>query len=408
MSSLKIKSIKSLKNLKNKTVLVRCDFDVPLSHKNTESTKAQKHKSTIKILDDSRLQACLPTIEYLLKKKAKIILIGHLGRPGRKVAPELSLLPIKEKLEKILSKDLRFKNYDLRINFTNHQSPITNHQILMLENLRFNPDEEKNDKNFAKKLAGLADIYVNEAFAVSHRSAASVDAIKNYLPSYAGLNLVNEIKNLSYVLKNPKKTLIIIIGGAKIETKLPVIKNFLNKADHILIGGAVANDFLLAEGYKVKESLVDKDYIEEAKKILIKSKVKSQKSKLQLKTQNYKDSKIILPIDFVWGNNKILDIGKKTIREYCAIIKKANTIVWNGPMGYFETKKFANGTYEIAKAIFKSKARVIIGGGDTNQILNHNTAYIIHNKKVFVSTGGGAMLEFLGGKKLPGINKLLN
>ena len=140
----------------------------------------------------------------------------------------------------------------------------------------------------------------------------------------------------------------------------------------------------------------------------VKGEVKSQKSKLQLKTQNYKDSKIILPVDFVWGNNKILDIGRKTIREYCAIIKKANTIVWNGPMGYFETKKFANGTNEIAKAIFKSKARIVIGGGDTNQILNHNTAYIIHNTKVFVSTGGGAMLEFLSGKKLPGIDALEN
>jgi len=424
MSTIKIKSLKQAKNLKDKTVLVRCDFDVPIKK------EIRDMRYELSITDDSRLKACLPTIKFLLNKKCKIILCGHLGRPNGKVVPSLSLEPVAKHLEKILSSLCHPHTFSCHpresgdpvdnkiiIKFISNINGIPrrsaprndNPSIIFLENLRFNPDEEKNDKTFAKKLASLADIYVNEAFAVSHRSAASVDAIKKYLPSYAGLNLEKEIKNLSIVLDQSKKPLVIIIGGAKIETKLPVIKKFLKTADYILIGGAVANDFLLAQGMEVGDSLVDKDYIKEAKKILEKLRNKEIKKLRNNKSKNYSlhitHYPLLLPIDFVWHKNKILDIGDKTIKNFCAIIKSAKTIVWNGPMGYFENKKFANGTKEIAKTILDSKAKVIIGGGETAESLAKLPNYKITKlpKNIFISTGGGAMLEFLSGKKLPGL-----
>ena len=431
---MQIKSIKQLKNLKNKAVLVRCDFDIPI-----KEIKKYRNKK-IKIIDDTRLKACLPTIEYLLKKKCqRIILMGHLGRPGGKMVKNLSLKPVKNKLKKILRKDLRFKIYDLKFNFIkkipDSRFQIPDSQIAMLENLRFYPEEQKNDKNFAKKLSSLADIYVNEAFAVSHRSAASVDAIQNYLPNYAGLHLEQEIKNLSYVLQKPKRPLVVIIGGAKIETKLPVIKNFIKTADYILIGGAVANMFFKVMGYEVGKSLVDDKYLVEARRILKKSEtspdiksgspLRSKNSKLE-KDKNYSllitHYSLLLPVDAITSKGKIksvdeikkneyiLDIGPQTRTLFCDKIKKARTIVWNGPMGYFEEKRFAKGTNEIAKSILENKkAKSVIGGGETIQQLSnkHKAGEQQLTKNIFISTGGGAMLEFLAGKKLPGINTLI-
>ena len=407
-----IKSIKSIKRLsvwKDKNVLVRCDFDVPIKNG--------------RLADDTRLKACLPTIKYLLKKKVKkIILIGHLGRPKGRSSPKMSLLPVKNKLEKLLiaenraqrtgGKNILTANYQLSIIFLkdipNSRFQIPDSKIVMLENLRFNPGENKNCKRLAKSLAKLTDVYVNESFATSHRKAASIDAIQNYLPSYAGLHLEQEVKNLSQVLTQPKKPLIIIIGGAKIETKLPVIKNFLKSADYILIGGAVANTFLKALGIDVAQSLTDGNYLKAAGKILnLKLKDKSKKLDLENKGGGYKieNSKIILPIDYKWSNSKIMDIGPKTIALFSGIIKEAETIIWNGPMGYFESKEFSKGTNKIAKEIFKSKARIIIGGGETIEAINKRQ--LTANKNTFVSTGGGAMLEFLAGKKLPGLRKLV-
>jgi phosphoglycerate kinase len=371
---MKIKSIKSAKNLQNKTILVRCDFDVPLKNK--------------KILDNSRLQACIPTIEFLLKKKVKqIILIGHLGRPTG-VDKKLSLEPVKKELEKLLKKDSRFKIQDLRISFYKNildsKIQIPDSKIVMLENLRFHPRENLNCKKWAKKLANLADVYVNEAFAVSHRSASSVDAIQNYLPSYAGLHLEKEINNLSSVITKTKKPLTVIIGGAKIETKLPVVKEFISKADNILIGGGVANTFLKSQSVDIKKSLVNDKYLKDAKKLI-------------------KNLKIILPVDFKWSDNKIYDIGSKTIDQYSDIIKKSKTILWNGPMGYFEDKNFRIGTEKIAQTILKNKkAKIIIGGGETNEIFKRKKI----PKNIFISTGGGAMLEFLSGNKMPGLRKI--
>ena len=414
---MRIKSIKNLKNLKNKTVLVRADFDVPIK----QETRNKKQET--KILDDTRLKALLPTIKFLLNKKVKkIILIGHLGRPNGRVVNNLSLEPIKNYLEKLLKKNTRYK-----IQFPNKfQVPNSNYKIFILENIRFFKEEKKNNKKFAKKLASLADIYINECFSTSHRKHASIDAIQDFLPSYAGLNLEQEIKNLFSAINKPKKPLVLIIGGAKIETKLPIINNLINKADYILVGGAVANNFLKAKGFEVGKSFVDKEYIKEAKGILnfqdtrnnfqINSKIQNSNKK------NYKlpitYCGLFLPIDIITqdskikslneikSTDKILDIGPKTIILFSGIIKSAKTIVWNGPMGYFEDKKFSKGTEKIAENIFKNnKAGIIIGGGETGQVikkLNKNN----NKKNIFISTGGGAMLEFLAGKKLPGLKKI--
>jgi phosphoglycerate kinase len=361
---MKIKSIKSVKSFKNKTVLVRADFDVPLKGN--------------KIVDDIRLKTLIPTVEYLLVKKAKqVVLVGHLGRPKGKVDKKLSLAPIVKYLRK------EFKDLD----FINSPDEKSDSQIVVLENIRFFKQEEKNDKKFAKQLSKLADIYVNECFSNSHRNHVSVDAIQNFLPSYVGLHLEKEISNLSLVKDKPKKPLVLVVGGAKIETKLPVINSFLDKAEYILVGGAVANNFLLARGENVGKSLIDTKYLSEAKKILKKFK-----------------NKVILPVDYVIEKDKILDIGPRTIMLFNGIIKSAKTIIWNGPMGNFEKKKFANGTFKIIEGILNNtKADIVVGGGETGEVLKGQKV----SKNVFVSVAGGAMLEFLAGKKLPGLKKII-
>ena len=361
---MKIKSIKSVKSFKGKTVLVRADFDVPLKGSS--------------IVDDTRLKTLIPTVEYLLVKKARqVIIIGHLGRPKGKVDKKLSLAPIVKYLKK------EFKDLD----FIDSLDKKSDSKVVVLENIRFFKQEEKNDKKFAKQLSKLANIYVNECFSSSHRNNASVSAIQNFLPSYAGLHLEKEIKSLSLVKDKPKKPLVLIIGGVKIETKLPVINSFLDKAEYILVGGAVANNFLLARGEDVGKSLIDKRYLPEAKKILKKFK-----------------HKVILPVDYITESNKILDIGSRTIMLFNGIIKSAKTIVWNGPMGNFEKKKFANGTFKVVEGILSNnKADIVIGGGETGEVLKGQKI----NKNVFVSVAGGAMLEFLAGEKLPGLRKII-
>ncbi|MEK7566058.1 MAG: phosphoglycerate kinase, partial [Patescibacteria group bacterium] len=290
---------------------------------------------------------------------------------------------------KILKKQVQFaklndKNLKEKIRESKPES------VFMLENLRFYPGEDKNDKNFAKKIAGLGDFYVNDAFAFSHRKTASMAAITNFLPSYAGPNLEKEIKNLSSVLKNYKKPLIVILGGIKISTKLGLIKNFFSKADYFLIGSAMADNFLVAQGLPIGDSVYEKEMVPFAKKLL-------------------KQAKIVLPTDLVINNRKILDIGKKTEKHFADIIKYAKTIIWNGPVGRFEIPKFAKGTQTIIEAILKNKnAKVVIGGGETIAAISKYQSVISKNKNIFVSTGGGAMLEYLSAKKLPGLIALHN
>lgn len=374
--------IETLKNLdvKNKRALVRVNFDVPLDGKG-------------EIADNFRIKESLPTIEYLIKHKAKIILVSHLGRPNGKKNNKLSLKPIADELGRLLKKKVGFSN--------NIFGKDTGHNdILLLENIRFWADEEKNSFEFAKKLAELGDVFVNEAFAVSHREHASIVGIPKFLPSVPGFLFEKEIEELGKIIKNPKKPLIAIIGGAKIETKIKVINKFLKIADKVLIGGALANTIFASQGISMGGSLIDKDSFSEVKKI------------------NLKNPKLFLPIDLgIWdGKNvlyrdvgslqwfeKALDIGPKTIHLFCDMVINAKTIVWNGPLGLTNQKPFDEASMGLIKAIDKSNAYAIVGGGDTIGFINK-----IGEDKIFnwMSTGGGAMLDYLANDTLSGIEAL--
>lgn len=393
-----INSIRKLKNIKGKVVLLRVDFNVPIKDK--------------KVREDYKIKMSLPTIEYLLRKGAKVVVVSHLGSPKGKVVPELSLAPIAKTLQKLLKN----RAYKRKIKFVpsvvggeveKEIKLLNDGELILLENIRFEIGEEKNDSSFAKKLSAFADIYVNDAFAVSHRNQASVVAVKKYLPSYAGLLLEEEVLALSKAL-NPKQPLIAVMGGAKIDTKAPLIERMYVKANFILIGGALANNFFKVFGYEVGLSLIDDDSLVFAKKFFKKGKL---------------DEKIILPVDVVvlrsgkysvklvnnlTKKDKIVDIGPKTVEMFSLIIKKAATIVWNGPMGCFEEKSSSFGTLAIGRSIAarsKGAAWGVIGGGETVEAikLTKMSQYID-----WISTAGGAMLSFLGGEKMPGLTKIVS
>ncbi len=368
------------KNLSGKICLLRTDFNI----ENEELSGKDIHP---------RIAAVLPTIKFLTKKGAKVVILSHRGRPDKTINYKLqtkrfSLKPFGEILSKLLKKPVVFVEYSNLNNITKLNFVRSQNDIFLLENLRFNPGEDKNDKKFAKQLASLGDFYVNEAFAFCHRPTASIVGIPKLLPSYAGFSLENEIKNLSKVIASPKKPFVVILGGVKVANKVGLIKNFWNKADKFLIGGAIANTFLAAAGGKVGNSVYEKEKVAFCRKLL-------------------KSPKIILPVDLAVKNGRILDIGVKTQKNYTEIIKTAKTIIWNGPMGYIEDRKFRKGSEAVLKAILKSKAFSVIGGGETTALLGAaNSKFKIQNSKLFISTGGGAMLEFLAGKKLPGIEAL--
>lgn len=388
-----IKSIRQAKNLRGKRVFLRADFNVPIEMG--------------KIKDDYRIIAGLSTIRFLLRYKCKIIIAAHLGRPlqNKKNKKYYSTKPIAIRLGRLLDRKVKFIDDCIGAKVEKEISKMKEGDILVLENLRFYKEEENNDKKFAKNLASLADIYVNDAFAVSHRENASIGIIKKYLPAYAGLALESEIENLSKALKL-KKPLAVVIGGAKIETKISLLKKMKKKAKWILVGGAIANNFLLAIGNEVGRSLVDKDYLKIAKKLYAK--------------------KVILPIDVVVsdradGEGKVLvksfdavgkkdfifDIGPDTIKLYAKIIKEAETIVWNGPVGKFESEHFKHGTMAIARIIAAKsdgKSFGIAGGGETIEALKVSRMIDCID---WVSTGGGAMLAFLGGEKMPGLKSIV-
>lgn len=370
-----MKFLLSLKkdDLIGKTCLLRVDFNV---------------SGDLKF--NPRLIGILPTINFLIKNKSKIAILSHLGRPkhGERVASKnLSLQFAADFLENKLKRKINFINhFDFyKINEIIKSSPTGS--IFLLENLRLIDGEEGNDMKLARKLALLGDFYVNDAFSVSHRKNASVVAITKFLPSYAGSLLEKEVKFLSAAMNNPKKPLIVILGGAKISDKLGLIENFLGKTDFFLVGGGIANTFLFSEGLPVGNSLYEKDMAVVAKKFL-------------------KSGKIILPSDVIIDGGKILDIGAETIKQYVSLIKKAKMIIWNGPMGYFEDKRFSNGSKAIMKAIINSQSHSIIGGGETTSLFPFKVQNSKFKTDIFLSTGGGAMLEFLGGKKLPGIEAL--
>ncbi len=374
-----------------KKVLVRVDFNVPM-------------KDGV-ITDDTRITAALPTIKYLLEHGGAVILCSHLGRPKGGPEAKFSLAPVADYLGKLLGKKVAFASDCVGAPAVTAAKALKAGEVLVLENTRFHAEEEANDLTFAKEMASLADVYVNDAFGTAHRAHASTEGVTHYLPGVAGFLMEKEIQYLGQAIAAPKKPFVAILGGAKVSDKIGVIKNLLTKADEILIGGGMANTFFKAMGIELGDSLVEPDAVETAKELL-----KSGGKKLHL------------PVDVVLGDKfeaeaakkemklgavpagwRILDIGKETVAEYSKVIAKAGTVVWNGPMGVFEFPKFAKGTFEIAKAVAKSDAVSIIGGGDSVAAIQQSG---LADKITHISTGGGASLEMLEGLELPGVAAL--
>ncbi|TSC52628.1 MAG: phosphoglycerate kinase [Parcubacteria group bacterium LiPW_72] len=378
-----MKTLKDI-DLKGKTVLVRAGFDVPI-----ENGKVQ---------DNFRITAGLETVKYLLQNHCKIILAFHIGRKGDKENPALPVAPVVEELKRIM-RDVSFlevsswagqiEDSDSRRMEKKMARGLREGQILVLENLRLHPGEEKNDDHFARELASLADVFVQDAFCVLHRDHASVTGVPKYLLTVAGFLVAREVEELDNAAERPTHPALVVIGGAKTETKIPVIANLLTQGyDQVLAGGVVANIFLKNQKVDLKNSTVDQEYLDDAAAIW-----------------DQFQSKIVLPSDYVWNEKEqIFDIGGETIRHYQDLINAAKTIIWNGPMGVFEEEKFRAGTLKIGEAIAVSSAKKIAGGGDTIAALRK---FKLLKQMDFISTGGGVMLEFLAGKKLPGL-KILN
>ncbi|RPG55955.1 MAG: phosphoglycerate kinase [Flavobacteriales bacterium TMED235] len=391
-----MRSILKEKNLIRKKILLRLDLNVPLENG--------------KISDTTRIDKILPTLNFLIQQKTKIIILSHVGRPKGKIVKELSLKPIGEDLKKKLNTNVRLitkniyeiKNKDFFEKF--------NEEIIILENIRFYAEEEKNDQNFSKHLASLGDIYVNDAFSCSHRAHASIQQISNYLPSFSGLQFELEVDALNKITDEIIKPITCIIGGSKISTKINIIKNLIPKFDNIIIVGGMANNFIEYFGNNIGKSIKEKDSNEIVKEIVSLS--KKEKCKLiypqdVLVSKDFDGLSQKKELNQISSDEMILDIGPKTINKITNIIDKSKTILWNGPAGYFENRHFANGSIKIAKKIIEknkeNKIFSVVGGGDTVSLLNSINAVKNFN---FVSTAGGAFLEYLEGKDLPGITAL--
>lgn len=390
MDKLTVKDVDFL----GKKVLLRCDFNVP-------------QDENLNITDDTRIRAALPTINYILSQKPKkLILISHLGRPDGKVIPKYSLKPIAQRLKELINQEVRMLN-DCIGRAVQEEINQSQETVILLENLRFHPEEEQNEPNFSKSLASLADIFVNDAFGTAHRAHASTEGLTHYLTCAAGILLEKEISYLSQALKNPQKPFVVILGGAKVSDKIAVILNLLPKADGILIGGGMSYTFLKAQGKQIGNSKLEKDKLDTAKAIL--EKAGKQKVRILLPVDNIITDKIEVNSNAKTAGENIpdgwigVDIGPKTIKNFCAALKKAKTIIWNGPLGIFELDAFANGTKEVAGFISQLNAVTIIGGGDTAAAI---AKFHLESKMTHISTGGGASLEFLEGKTLPGIDAL--
>ena len=388
------KTVRDL-DVAGKKVLVRVDFNVPLNDKG-------------EITDDTRITASLPTIQYLLEQKAAVILMAHLGRPKGQVKPELSLAPVAKHLGKLLGKKILFAPNCVGETAQAAASKLKPGHILLLENLRFHKEEEKNDMEFAEKLASLADLYVNDGFGVSHRAHASVEGVTHFLPAAAGFLLEKEIQYVGQAVTNPLHPFVAIIGGAKVSDKIGVISNLLDKVDTLLIGGGMANTFLAAQGYKMGKSLVEEDKLDLAKELL--AKAKKNKVNMLLPTDLVMAAAFAPDAEHVTEKVKnlnqaymALDIGAETSKAYAEALADAKMIVWNGPMGVFEMDAFCKGTEAVAKAVAKSRATSIVGGGDSVAAIEKLG---LAKRITHISTGGGASLEYLEGKVLPGVAAL--
>jgi 3-phosphoglycerate kinase len=393
---MKKKSLNDI-NVKGKRVFLRVDFNVPLDDQQ-------------EITDDTRIKASLPTLRYLVDEGAKIVCASHLGRPKGEAIPELSLKPAAKRLSELLDREIIFTGEVIGSGIDSLKSRLKEGQILLLENLRFHPGETKNDRQFAGELAKDIDIYINDAFGACHRAHASVQKITELVPVAAsGFLLQKEIDFLGMATENPPANYYVILGGAKVSDKIPVITNLLDKAQKILIGGAMAYTFLKAKNENVGNSKIEPDFIDTCKDILKKAEEKQVKLLLPIdhiaavKIEPEVTIRMIKKGKEIPGNMMGLDIGFDTIYLYKEELADAGLIVWNGPMGVFEIENFAAGTEEIAKAVAESSAITIVGGGDTVAAV-HKTG--VAEKITHISTGGGASLEFLSGKKLPGIESL--
>lgn len=385
-----IKTINDV-DVNDKKVIVRVDFNVPLDE--------EGH-----VTDDTRIKATLPTIRYLVDHQAKVILMSHLGRPKGKVADKLRLNDVARRLSELLSKPVKKVDDCIGPEVTAAAAKLQPGEVMLLDNLRFHPEEEANDHDFAKQLASLADIYVNDAFGTAHRAHASTVGVADFLPAYAGFLMEKEVKALGKILTNPEHPFIAVLGGAKVADKIGVLTNLLEKVDSFLIGGGMANTFLLAQGNEMGDSLVDKEHLEFAREFM--SKAKAQNITLELpfdlviaQSADGGPSKVVTPSQVPAGW-KALDVGPETAKKFVGIIGTAKTVFWNGPLGLFERPDFAHGSEAVAKAMGRPGLISVVGGGDTLAVLEKTG---MQDQVTHASTGGGASLEFLEGRELPGV-----
>lgn len=390
MSSLNKKTVEDI-DVKGKKVLVRCDFNV-------------KMEDGV-ITSDKRIVASLPTIKYLMDKGAKLILCSHLGRPGGKVDPQFSMAPVAARLSELLGKEVKLAKDVVGESAQALAKDLKDGEVMLLENVRFEPGETKNDPELSKKFAALADIFVNDAFGSAHRAHCSTTGVADYLPSAVGYLIQKEIKYIGGALENPKRPLVAILGGAKVSDKIGVIENLIDKCDTLIIGGGMSYTFQLALGHTIGTSICDEDKVELAKGLMEKAKAKGVKFLLPL--DNYVGDRYDKDTDRMLVNsNEIpdgwmgLDIGPQTQALFADAIKNAGTVIWNGPMGVSEWENFASGTIAVATAVAESGAISIIGGGDSAAAVKKLG---FADKMSHISTGGGASLEYLEGKELPGI-----
>jgi len=383
-------------NFQGQRIFVRVDFNVPVEGN--------------KVSDRTRIEKTLPTLDLLLSKGASLILGSHLGRPKGGPDNKYSLKPVFDVLKEIYGDKVHFSPTVIGPEAVKLAKALPQGNILLIENLRFHPEEEANDSGFCKKLAELAEVYVNDAFGTAHRAHASTEGLAHILPAYAGLLMRKEIEMLGSLLSKPARPFVAIVGGSKVSSKIAILKNLIDKVDHLLIGGGMAYTFLKSRAVPIGKSLFEKDFESEAFQLIDRAGIKAIDLQLPVDhaiAEKFEEGSKSKNVDKmgILEDWIAMDIGPKTIEQYSKIIKVAKTILWNGPMGVFEQEKFAKGTVEIAKAVAKSGARSVVGGGDSIAAVNKAG---VADKITHISTGGGASLEFLEGKNLPGVSCLLS
>jgi phosphoglycerate kinase len=383
--------------VRGKRVLVRVDFNVPLDKQG-------------KITDDTRIRAALPTIEYLVQEGARVILASHLGRPKGQANPSYSLAPVAKHLGELLAQNVTLARDCVGDPAMEAVSTLQDGQVLLLENIRFHAEEEKNDPTFARDLSALAELFVNDAFGTAHRAHASTEGVTHYIPAVAGLLMQKEVEFMGNALERPERPFVAIIGGAKVSDKIGVIENLLEKVDALIIGGGMANTFLKAQGFNVGKSLLEAEKVELAKQLIDKAQAKGVELELPIDVVVAKAFEADAPhrtvnVSEIQDDEMALDIGSASAERFATLISTARTVIWNGPMGVFEMDAFAKGTERVAQAVASCSGITIVGGGDSVAAVEKMG---VADQMTHISTGGGASLEFLEGKVLPGVEALQN